>query len=226
MPRVSRRRALVLVLIGVALAASTGAATAAVPQEKLALMPLPQTAYGDQAVSFGLDVSESGIVDNARSAADTSDPTDTGKSLALSGRLTGFSVSFDNLRLLSTPGKLVYVSSSVDLYRDERSASAGLVRSLQQAVTDDPSVGFRVLASERFVAPGLGDAAVGVRVKAKFGAVQLWLTGVEVRHGSLLASVGVMRTDAAPANRTAIALARALTVRVEGVLAGDVTAPP
>ena len=124
--------------------------------------------------------------------------------------MTGYSVSFDNLRLLSTPGKLVYVSSSVDLYRDARTASAGLVRSLQQAVADDPSVGFKVLSSERFVAPGLGDAAVGVRVKAKFGAVKLWVTGVEVRRGPLLASVGVMRTDDKRADRTAIGLARAL----------------
>ena len=119
--------------IAVALAASTGAATAAVPPEKLALMPLPKPAYGDQASSFGLDRDESGVVDNARSAADTSDPTDTGKSLALAGRVTGFSVTFANLKLLATPGKLVYVSSSVDLYLGDAPASAGLVRSLQQA---------------------------------------------------------------------------------------------
>ena len=43
-----------------------------------------------------------------------------------------------------------------------------------------------------------------------------------MQHGPLLASVGVMRTDAAPANATAIALARALFTRVEGVLAGEV----
>src|SRR5262245_16070612 len=212
-------------MTAVAVLASTGVATAAVPPEKLALMPLPKSAYGDQASSFGLDVDDSGVVGNARSAADTSDPTDTGKSLALAGRVTGFSVSFDNLRLLSKPGKLVYVSSSVDLYRDARAASAGLVRRLQQAVADDPSVGFKVLSSERFVAPGLGDAAVGVRVQAKFGAVQLWVTGVEVQHGPLLASVGVMRTDPTPANRTAIALARALSMRVDRVLAGEVMAP-
>ena len=140
--------------------------------------------------------------------------------------MTGFAVTFANLRLLSTPGKLVYVSSSVDLYRNASAASAGLERTLQQAVADDPTVGFKVLSSERFVAPGLGDAAAGVRVKAMFGQVQLWLTGVEVQRGPLLASVGVMRTDPKPANGTAIALARVLTARVEGVLAGDVTAPP
>src|SRR5262245_40978195 len=212
-------------MTAVAVLASTGVATASVPPEKLALMPLPKSAYGEQASSFGLDVDESGVVDNARSAADTSDPTDTGKSLALAGRVTGFSVTFANLKLLSKPGKLVYVSSSVDLYRDSHAASAGLVRSLQQAVADDPSVGFKVLSSERFVAPGLGDAAVGVRVQARFGAIELWVTGVEVQHGSLLASVGVMRTDPAPANRTAIVLARALFTRVQGVLAGDVKEP-
>jgi len=55
--------------------------------------------------------------------------------------------------------------------------------------------------------------------------VDLWVTGVEVQHGPLLASVGVMRTDAAPANATAIALARTLSARVQGVLAGRVRAP-
>jgi hypothetical protein len=209
----------------VALTASAGTATAAVPREKLALMPLPKAVYGEQAQSFGLDRDESGIVDNARSAADTSDQTDTGKSLALAGRVTGFAVTYANLRLLATPGKLVYVSSSVDLYRDSTAAAAGLERTLQQAVADDPSVGFKVLSSERFVAHGLGDAAAGVRVKAKFGHVRLWLTGVEVQRGSLLASVGVMRTDARPANATAITLAHVLTARVDGVLAGTVTEP-
>jgi hypothetical protein len=221
----SSRRALAFGILAVFSAASAGTAAAAVPPEKLALMPLPKTAYGIQAKSFRLNVSESGVVDNVRSAAYTSDPTDTGKSLALAGRLTGFSVSFEDLRLLSKPGKLVYVSSSVDLYRDARSASAGLVRRVQQAVADDPSVGFKVLSSERFVAPGLGDAAVGVRVQAKFGAVQLWVTGVEVQRGPLLASVGVMRTDATPANETAISLARVLSLRVERVLSGEVMAP-
>src|SRR5262245_30543228 len=177
-------------------------------------MPLPKNAYGAQAQSFGLDRDESGIVDNARSAADTSDPTDTGKTLALAGRVTGFAVTYANLRLLATPGKLVYVSSSVDLYRDSSAASEGLARTLQQAVADDPSVGFKVLSSERFVAPGLGDAAAGVRVKAKFGQVQLWLTGVEVQRGPLLASVGVMRTDSRSANATAITLAHVLAARV------------
>jgi hypothetical protein len=223
---VSRRRALALVIIAVALTASSGIATAAVPPEKLALMPLPKAAYGAQAKTFGLDRDESGVVDNVRSAADTSDPTDTGKTLALAGRVTGFSVTFANLRLLATPGKLVYVSSSVDLYRDASAAAAGLERTLQQAVADDPSVGFKVLSSERFVAPGLGDAAAGVRVQARFGDVELWLTGVEVQRGPLLASVGVMRTDPKRANGQAIALAHVLTARVEGVLAGTVTAPP
>jgi hypothetical protein len=222
---VSRRRALVLALIAGALTASTGVATAAVPPEKLALMPLPKAAYGQQASSFGLDRDESGVVDNVRSAADTSDPTDTGKSLALAGRVTGFSVTYANLRLLATPGKLVYVSSSVDLFRDSDAAAAGLQRSLQQAVADDPSVGFKVLSSQTFTPPDLGDAAVGVRIRAKFGEVDLWVTGVEVQHGPLLASVGVMRTDAAPANATAIALARTLSARVQGVLAGRVRAP-
>jgi hypothetical protein len=213
------------VALCVGFAASTGAATAAVPPEKLALMPLPKNAYGYQAKSFGLDRDESGVVDNARSAADTSDPTDTGKSLALAGRVTGFAVTYANLHLLAIPGRLVYVSSSVDLYRNPTAAAAGLERTLQQAVADDPTVGFKVLSSERFVAPGLGDAAAGVRVKARFGQVQLWLTGVEVQRGALLASVGVMRTDARRADATAIALAHVLTARVDGVLAGTVTEP-
>ena len=75
----SRRRALVLALMAVLLTAAIGTATAAVPPEKLALMPLPKEAYGVQAKTFGLDRDESGVVDNVRSAADTSDPTDTGK---------------------------------------------------------------------------------------------------------------------------------------------------
>ena len=170
MPAVSRRRALVLATDRGALTAATGTATAAVPPEKLALMPLPEGRPTATRRSRSGSTATRAASSTTRARPPTrAIPTDTGKSLALAGRVTGFAVTFANLRLLSTPGKLVYVSSSVDLYRDARAASAGLERTLQQAVADDPSVGFKVLSSERFVAPGLGDAAAGVRVKAKFG---------------------------------------------------------
>src|SRR5262249_19910828 len=92
---VSRRRALVLAMIAVTVTATTGVATADVSPDQLALMPLPKEAYGNQAMSFELDRGESGVVDNARSAADTSDPSDTGKTVAAAGRVTGFTVSYD-----------------------------------------------------------------------------------------------------------------------------------
>jgi hypothetical protein len=209
-----------------ACSAARGLPSAAIPASKLGLMPLPLTSFDSEAAPLRLDQDESGVSDNAKAAADSTDRTDSAASLEAAGRITGYSLSFGDYSLFGKPGKLVYVSSGVELYRDAASASTGIARQLGDVVTDDPSNGVDVVTSSRFDVPGIGDRAVGMRVKLKLGSATLWLTGVVVRRGELTESVELLRTDARPADAPARALARALAARVEGVLAGRVTTPP
>ena len=125
---------------------------------------------------------------------------------------------------MGKPGRVVLAGSDVDLYRDGKAASEGLKRDLAETALSDPANGLRVLSVSRFDAPRLGDEAVGLRVKAKFGAAILWFTGFAMQRGELVEQVAVLRTDGGSEQAAVLAVARALSVRVEDVLAGKVTA--
>ena len=113
--------------------ASAGAAAPgiprAVPTAKLGLMPLPLAAYGREAGGLRLDADQSGVIDNAEAAQYTTDRKDSAASLRAAGRITGFDVAFANYGLIGKPGNLAYVSSGVELYGNDRQASAGVARS-------------------------------------------------------------------------------------------------
>ncbi len=207
-------------------ALTSAAASAAIPPAKLALMPLPLAAYGADAARLTFAPDESGAVDNKRAAATSIDRSDSAASLGAAGRIAGVDLTFANYDLIGKPGKLAYVTSTVESYRDPDAASGGLVRSLGDVTTSDPAGGLRVLSSKRFAVPGLGDEATGIQVRLMLGPAATWFTGVAVRRGELLELVGVLRTDGRSQKAAAIGLAQALSRRVEGVLAGKITSAP
>ena len=218
-------RALLAAAAVALLLAPAGAAATSIPSAKLALMPLPQSAYGKEGATLAID-SEGGVSTNAEVAEDTGDKNDTAASLKRLGRITGYEVIFGNFGAIGSPGRLVFVASDVELFRDGRAAARGFERNMRDTVADDPSVGVEMLSAKTFAVRGIGDRAVGARLKARFGKVTVWMTGVQLRVGELLASVAVMRTDSRSQNAHAVALARALEARIGGVLAGRVTTPP
>jgi hypothetical protein len=206
--------------------AAAPAISKAVPQAKLALMPLPLAAFGSDTTTLKLDTDESGVIDNAEEADTTTDKNDSAASLKAAGRITGFSVSFADYGLFGTPGKLAFASSEVQLYRTARQASAGIVRELNDAAADDPGGGLVVLSSSRFAAAGLGSHARGVRVAMKLGSAKAWFTGVIFQRRELTVSLGLVRTDDRDERAFALRLAHAASARVTGVLAGRITTPP
>jgi hypothetical protein len=219
-------------LVAAALLASlvaVGAAEARVPGPsagaQLELMPLPLAAFGGAAAGLKLD-SESGAVDNAKAAENSTTKTDTAKSLARAGRITGYELAFNDYARVGRPAQLVYAASELDLYQSGRAASKGLAAQLADATASDPANGLHVLSSRRFPVHGLGDEAIGVRVKAKVGTAILWFTGVAMRRGDLLESITLLRTDGSSTEATAVGLARALSQRVSGVLAGRISTRP
>jgi hypothetical protein len=192
---------------------------------QLTLMPLPLAAYGSGAAGLKLD-SDSGVVDNATAAENSTTKADSAKSLTRAGRVTGYQLAYNDYARVAKPESLVYVSSELDLYRSGAAASKGLAAQLADAAASDPASGVHVLSSERFAVHGLGDEAVGIHVKAKVGTAVLWFTGVAVRRDDLLESITVLRTDGGSQQATALGLAHALSDRVSGVIAGRITTPP
>jgi hypothetical protein len=221
--RLSPLPVLVVCLAAAAVADARVPGPAATTQ--LALMPLPQSAFGSDAAGLKLDTDGSGVEDNAEAADDSTTKSDSAASLTKAGRITGYGVAFGDFGLIGKPGRVVYVGSNVELFRSPAAASAGLERDVEDIALSDPANGLRVLSVSRFGAPELGDAAVGFKVKAKFGTAILWFTGVAARRGELVEEVALLRTDATSAQATVLALARALSARVQAVLAGKVTTP-
>jgi len=217
------------ILLLAACLAAAGAADARIPgpaaATQLALMPLPQSVFGSEAAELKLDTDESGVEDNAMAADDSTTKSDTAASLTKAGRITGYSITFADFGLIGKAGHVVLAASGVVLYQGAKAASEGLKRDLADTEMSDPANGLHVLSVSRFDAPRLGDEAVGVHVKAKFGAAILWFTVVEVRRGELVEQVGVLRTDGNSEQAAVLDLAHALSVRVEDVLAGKVTTP-
>ena len=198
--------------------------TNAVPVGKLALMPLPRAAYGPVAIGLPVD-GDSGVQTNAEKAESTND-NDTAASFGALGRISGYELGFSDLGSLAKPGRVVFVSTSVDLYTSAAQASATIDDELRDAETDDPGNGFDVISSTRFAAPGLGDGATGIHVAANAGTLKVWLTGVVFQRDGLLAKVSVISTGAGGQNARALALAHAFSTRIDGVLAGKITTPP
>src|SRR5437763_1478389 len=125
-----------LACLAVVCSAAGGLPSATIPASKLRLMPLPLTSFDSEAALLRLDQDQSGVSDNAKAAGDSTDRTDSSASLKAAGRITGYSVSFGDYSLFGKPGKLVYVGSDVELYRDAASASNGIARQLRDVVTD------------------------------------------------------------------------------------------
>jgi hypothetical protein len=217
--------AIALAALAVAAAAAPGIPKR-IPQSKLALMPLPLSAFGAEAAKLKVDTSESGVDDNAEAASDSTDTKDTAKTLAAAGRVTGYEVTYADYNAFGKPGSLVGVSTEVVLLTSSAKATAYVQRELRDFVLSDKASGFIVQGSTRFDVSGLGDEAQGIRASVKFPAGHIWVTGVIVRRGELLVEIAVVRTDDRSEDALATRAAKAAVARVQGVLSGAITTPP
>ena len=225
------RRGLIVAVLVVGFACAPGAAESgrvgAPSRAQLQLMPLPLAAYGAGTGSLKPD-SSSGWTTNREAAENDLDPKMTAAELARLGRTTGFDVEFDDVASLSRKGVLVDADSAVDLYRSAAGAVNAVARDRANLRRFQGKRGRSGEVFDRvsyFAVPGQ-PGALGVRVHFRIGALTAWETLVEWPADTVVASVGLGRTDSRDVHAEVLRLAAALKARVRGVLAGTVHDKP
>jgi hypothetical protein len=195
---------------------------------QLGVMTLPRQAFGVDADGLRLDARTSGVHDNAERAAQTPNDADTAETLAAAGRETGFVRRFLDTDLSSVvDGGVLEASSAVEVYADEEAAAAAILEELVdlELAASDRGAARQVLSVDTFPVAGLTDA-LGVRVRAKIADVPVARTTVRFRHGSVVGTVTLVRTDGRTPTGRAVDLARKVDRRIAGVMDGGATPQP
>jgi hypothetical protein len=199
---------------------------------ELPVMVLPKAELGRLAERLVVE-GTSGWTDNREAAADTLDRKDTARTLALSGRVKGYELAYgppDGMKP-PAPGRTVSMSTEVELFRDERSASAYLrkrIAEIQAARGRRLDNGFTVAAPRRFEVDDVGDEAAGVTAILALDNrdVSVFTTIVAIRRGRVVASAAVGQLQDLEVEEDMTEIARSLDERVKGVMAGTFDATP
>jgi hypothetical protein len=191
----------------------------------LALMVVPQEDLGDEFADLETDEG-SGFVDNQEAADGTVDPDDTASDLESAGRLNGYELAYSDGSgsALEAGEGVVQVATDVSLFRDAGAASDFLAKEAEDHQRFEgkeirPSLTLEEV--ETFAVDGLGDEAIGLRVRASLAGAELYLTSVSFRMNRLVGGAWVFRADDASVNSQVEAIARTLEERVKDVLLGD-----
>jgi hypothetical protein len=214
------RVAFVALLAATALVtAPAQAATPTYTAGQMALMVLPKSQLG--ASARGLEVKiGSGVQSNAAAAEDTLDPNDTAAQLARGGRVTGYSLEYDELafeRLQRGKGVLG-VASSVDLFASPAAAKRYIAKQLADGRRYDGKyveAGFRLMDWKTSPAKGLGPGAVVISESLRLGGTHFYGTVVVLRIGKAMGSIAVTRADAKTDAGYAVRMAKLLAKRIK-----------
>ena len=155
-------------------------------------MVLTQSDIAKRFPTLEQDPGTSAFRDNEAAADETIDPEDTADDLAAQGRLDGYRVDF------SDPGALFAINASVDLFDNEGSALAFLLRQaedlrrLEGSEVDEGVVLGEFQATD---APELGTSAVAGLISVSFAGTDFVANFAFVSwvSGPLVANVGVER---------------------------------
>ena len=205
-----------------------------VTREDLAGMVLTLEAVQENFPELQLDLERSGYRDNAAAARSTLDPEDTAANLASQGRIDGYDHEFTNPRAFFETDPMVtkphIVLSVVDLYESNEEAIASVGRSMVELVRFEGQDIDGVMITDVYHAdlPDIGESGVIGRMNQLLvqyevestGAFVMWVRGPVVAR-VLLVTVGL--GDLGP---VAEALARRMDRRIDGVLAGEISATP
>lgn len=194
---------------------------------QLQLMPLPRAVYGALVASLEPG-SSSGWTTNAKAAENDLDPTTTAAELTRMGRVTSFDVDFSDLSKVSQHGVLIDADSEVALYRSAAAATRSIARDRTNLgrFAGKQGRGGEVFDHVSFFGTSGYPGALGARLRFQVGAIVAWETQIEFRVGSLVASVGLGRTDDRDVHANVLRLASPLRARIHGVLAGKVHDKP
>jgi hypothetical protein len=204
-------------------------ATTGLGMADLRAMVLPRYELGLPGI--GLRVSDSsGWIRNDTAARDSLDPHDTGRSLARSGRLGGYSLGYAEPGGWASPDdeRPVLVSTGIELFRDEASASSYLreqvVTALRMRRKRLP-VG-RLAGVERFAGGGVGDEAQGLREAFVVNGQVGYANAIGFRRGRLVASVTMIQQVDTGGPREVRVIANALDERIGRVATGEIREAP
>ena len=194
-------------------------------RDELATMVLPQDAMGGAYADLELDEENSGHVDNAEAAKDNIDLDDNRESLIRAGRISGYTQSFD---FVGKRDRLLSVSTSVELIRDEEAASAYLEDVLADfgRMKNRQFEGVRIKQVKLFDVRGIGHEARGVEASFAYGKRRVHATLVLFRRGRVVADATLIRADRTKIRDEVQRLARVLESRVSGVLRGEEVREP
>ncbi|HEY7563131.1 MAG TPA: hypothetical protein VH650_13240 [Gaiellaceae bacterium] len=204
---------------------SDGAKQPAVTKAQLATMIVPADDLG--ASIQGLQVDESGVVDNKDAAENSYDPDDTGETMKGDGRVTGYELSYEHPKLIASKGALG-AGTSVDLFQDPVYAAQFLHERLNDYERFKNGVpGLKFSRYSDFEAPAIGDEGAGQHLTITIpGVVTGYETEVVFRRGRIVALVAIARADRKDVREEALKLATELDRRIQAVLAGEIEVEP
>jgi hypothetical protein len=226
-------RLLLRVLVGGALTAGAvaalggcqreGAATDEIELSDLSAMVVPRHELGTLAI--GLPVSDdSGWKGNDAAAGDSLDPNDTGRSLARSGRLGGYALTYSNPSGFAAPHdeRPIVVSTEVELFRDDAAASYYLRRqaAIAARLRGRRLLPGRIAAVERFEGGDVGQESEGIRIAVVSDRDVGYGTTIGFRHGRMVASVSILNQAETGGPNELLPIADVLEARIESVAAG------
>ena len=187
---------------------------------------------------------DGGYTDNESAADNTPDPDDTGADLEARGRIEGYSYNYSNPAdpvfsfSSSSPADpvVVTVGTSVDLFDTPESASAFIQRQMDDLRRFAEESDEIVLEEfQESVTPDLGDDTVAAWLildpadeeNKSSGALVMWRRGPVVALLGILSRGGQDRSaDVEELARQTEELALRMDQRIDGVLAGEITATP
>ncbi len=222
-----RRSVVLLALVGLtgcgALGENAAKPEAAITQEELAMMVVPENDLGVDISGLAENHAASGR-ETAREAADgTIDPEDTARSIRRQGWVAGSVATFSNS---TAPGAMqargpALVTTSVDLF-DSESAARAIV--LKEARDFERFKGHKV-GRAKLQGVAVFDASVGdegslISFNARVGRKSFFVTGVLFRHGRIVGAAVVSRPDPVVMRAAVLRIARKLDDRIGRVLAG------
>jgi len=202
-----------------------------VQENDLAIMVLPQEDLGEEFVDMEID-GDSGFAGNEEAADDTIDPEDTADDIEQVGRVNGYSLGYETpdwFSALQAGEGLLTVGTDLDLFEDAEAASDFVLKQANDYLRlegEEVEAGITLEKVDVFAVDKLADEAMGVRARASFGDMDMYLTFVGFRIDRLLGSASISRADDADVLSQVEDIARALEERIEGVLLGDIGETP
>jgi hypothetical protein len=218
-----------VLLVAVGCGPGQGAVGQSMTRADLAVMVLPRDELGPLARGLVVD-DDSGPSGNRAAASESINPRDRARSLRRAGRLDGYELTYSDSTstALGAGEGVTSVSTSVELFRDEKAVAAFLDQETDVCkrfrATDVEDV--KLVDCDTVEVGDVGDGAAGLLLAARFSDIRTFGTIVSFRRGRIHGTANVWRADRDDVLAETRRIARLLDDRIQRVLAGTIDAEP